>query len=668
MIDRKKFDKLVKEYQNYFTNHKGENGESYWEEEEFKWRGIKTFQDNWDLDAQDLSDMIKRSLNGVSHMMVSQARFPEGMIEGFAEREPETVRAMFKDLFDESKDIVERFHSFKQKSAELLERVGNGAKNHFQDERTIALYLWLRYPDKYYVYQYTQARNLSVALGSDHSIVKGRLDSNIREWLTLYNEVTELMKQKPEVRSWETQDMTAEHYPDPEYRMLTTDFAYCYTERILKEQKAEQEWEPKDYDPGITVANWVSLLADKEVYHESAKTVIERLLDYGGQATCTQLAQKYGDNANTYNVNSIAFAKKVYEKTHCKLAEREDESIRWWSILYMGKKADKGDDGVYTWKLRPELTEALKIVNGEEVPDEDTDTTEYTKKDFLEEVFISKAKYDTICAILSRKKNIILQGAPGVGKTFTAKRLAYSIMGEKDDKRIQFVQFHQNYSYEDFVEGYKPKEDEDGFRLQPGLFKAFCETAEYEPDKPYFLIIDEINRGNLSKIFGELLMLIEAGYRGQKVKLAYSKQEFSVPENLYIIGMMNTADRSLAMIDYALRRRFSFIDMEPGFDTDGFKARAKTYNNPAFDELIEVISGTDGLNAAIAGDPTLGNGFCIGHSYFVLGDGETCSDELLRDIVNYDILPMLQEYWFDDAKKYQEWADKLHKAVNDGIE
>lgn len=346
MIDRKKFDKLVKKYQNYFTNHKGENGESYWEEEEFKWRGIKTFQDNWDLDTQNLSDMIKRSLYGVSHMMVSQARFPEGMIEDFAEREPDTVRAMFKDLFDESKDIVERFHSFKQKSADLLERVGNGAKNHFQDERTIALYLWLRYPDKYYVYQYTQARNLSIALGSDHRIIKGRLDSNIREWLALYNEVTELMKQKPVVRNWETQGMTAVHYPDPEYRMLATDLAYCYTERILKEQKAEQEWEPKDYNPGITVANWVSLLADKEVYHESAKTVIERLVDYGGQATCTQLAQKYGDNANTYNVNSIAFAKKVYEKTHCKLAEREDESIRWWSILYMGKKADKEDDGV----------------------------------------------------------------------------------------------------------------------------------------------------------------------------------------------------------------------------------------------------------------------------------------------------------------------------------
>lgn len=657
MIDRKKFDKLVKEYQNYFTNHKGENGESYWEEEEFKWRGIKTFQDNWDLDTQNLSDMIKRSLYGVSHMMVSQARFPEGMIEDFAEREPDTVRAMFKDLFDESKDIVERFHSFKQKSANLLERVGNGAKNHFQDERTIALYLWLRYPDKYYVYQYTQARNLSIALGSDHRIIKGRLDSNIREWLALYNEVTELMKQKPEVRNWETQGMTAVHYPDPEYRMLATDLAYCYTERILKEQKAEQEWEPKDYNPGITVENWVSLLANNEVYHESAKTVIERLLDYGGQATCTQLAQKYGDNANTYNVNSIAFAKKVYEKTHCKLAEREDESIRWWSILYMGKKANKEDDGVYIWKLRPELAEALKIVNGEEVPDEDTDTTEYTKKDFLEEVFISEAKYDEMYAVLMRKQNIILQGAPGVGKTFAAKRLAYSIMGAKNDDHIQFVQFHQNYSYEDFVEGYRPAAS--GFVRTDGIFKRFCIDAADAPDEKFFFIIDEINRGNLSKIFGELLMLIEKDYRGQAATLPYSGRSFTVPKNLYIIGMMNTADRSLAMIDYALRRRFSFVDMKPGFDTDGFKEYMNSKGSSTMKALVEEVKQ---LNVDIK--EKLGKGFCIGHSYFVFD--EPCSDALLRNIVNFDILPMLAEYWFDDEEQYEMWASRLNGVFENG--
>lgn len=168
MIDKEKICKLVNMYQNYYTTYKGKNGESYWEEEEFKWRGVKIFQDNWNVEAPDFAGMMKRSLSGVSNLMVSQAYFPEAMIEGFAEREPETVRAMFKNLFDESKDIVERFRAFKQKSDDLLERVGYGAKNHFQDERTIAIYIWLKYPEKYYIYRFSQARNLSNFLGSDH--------------------------------------------------------------------------------------------------------------------------------------------------------------------------------------------------------------------------------------------------------------------------------------------------------------------------------------------------------------------------------------------------------------------------------------------------------------------------------------------------------------------
>ena len=286
---------------------------------------------------------------------------------------------------------------------------------------------------------------------------------------------------------------------------------------------------------------------------------------------------------------------------------------------------------------------------------EDETTFIYNKEDFLSEVFISEEKYLTLRAVLERKKNIILQGAPGIGKTFTAKRLAYSIIGAKNDNQIEFVQFHQNYSYEDFVIGYKPTED--NFELRTGIFYNFCKLAESEPDKKFFFIIDEINRGNLSKIFGELLMAIESDYRGTKIKLACNDENFSVPEKLYIIGMMNTADRSLALIDYALRRRFSFFEMTPAFDSDGFKNYQRNLNDKIFDNLIEQIKI---LNAEISEDKMLGKGFCIGHSYFC-----NCKVEELRSIVDYEILPMLEEYYFDNAENFQRWKDNLHGAFDE---
>ena len=289
----------------------------------------------------------------------------------------------------------------------------------------------------------------------------------------------------------------------------------------------------------------------------------------------------------------------------------------------------------------------------EENPLAVADTVEkYDKDTFLDEVYMTESKYDTLVAVLKNKKNIILQGAPGVGKTFAAKRLAYSIMGEKDESRIEFVQFHQNYSYEDFMMGYKPVND--GFELKYGIFYRFCQKAANQPDKDFFFIIDEINRGNMSKIFGELLMLIERDYRGTKATLAYNGMTFSVPKNLYIIGMMNTADRSLAMIDYALRRRFSFFDIEPGFDSAGFMKYQQGLNNETFSLLVSKVQE---LNKEIALDKSLGKGFCIGHSYFC---GQTeCTDEWMQAIVDYDILPMLREYWFDDMNKLQRWENIL---------
>lgn len=281
----------------------------------------------------------------------------------------------------------------------------------------------------------------------------------------------------------------------------------------------------------------------------------------------------------------------------------------------------------------------------------------YTDERFLNEVYMSASDLQKLKALIKKKQNIILQGAPGVGKTFTAERLAYTLMGEIDRQRVEMVQFHQNYSYEDFIQGYKPNAD-GGFELKHGVFYKFCKKALNTPDKDFFFIIDEINRGNLSKILGELLMLIENSYRGKEIKLAYTDELFTVPKNLYIIGMMNTADRSLAMIDYALRRRFSFFEMYPGFATEGFKSYQLSLANEKLDKLIQ---GIQALNEAISSDDSLGNGFCIGHSYFC--NQTEFSMEWLENVVEYDIEPMLKEYWFDDIQKYESHINLLRTLL-----
>ena len=279
----------------------------------------------------------------------------------------------------------------------------------------------------------------------------------------------------------------------------------------------------------------------------------------------------------------------------------------------------------------------------------------YTKEEFLEEVFMEEDQYENMVELLKYKKNLILQGPPGVGKTFVAKRIAYSIMGEKDSSRIEMIQFHQSYSYEDFIMGYRPEEK--GFKLKYGIFYKFCRRALNDPNRPYFFIIDEINRGNISKIFGELMMLIEADKRGSEyaIPLTYTEDKFYVPENVYIIGTMNTADRSLAMIDYALRRRFCFVNIKPAFDNLNFKGYLESKSGELSKIIIEKMTS---LNEDIENDLSLGWGFSIGHSYFCI-DKDTITEEDYKNIINYEILPLLSEYWIDDNSKLMEWKRKL---------
>jgi 5-methylcytosine-specific restriction protein B len=287
----------------------------------------------------------------------------------------------------------------------------------------------------------------------------------------------------------------------------------------------------------------------------------------------------------------------------------------------------------------------------------------YDWEQIEQDVFAAREQLEVIKAALSSKKNIVLQGSPGVGKSFLAKRLAFLMMEEQDNSRVEMVQFHQSYSYEDFVQGFRPTESGQ-FKLENGIFYRFCQRATTDPYNDYFFIIDEINRGNLSKIFGELMLLIENDKRSDNyaVSLTYSggkENKFYIPSNVHIIGTMNTADRSIALVDYALRRRFAFIEIEPTFNRAFIQHLEKAGIPSRFIEglVIRLIA----LNESIESDSGLGKGFVIGHSYFCSNSPIDDPNDWLRRIIDLEIEPLLREYWFDNESK---WKDEVRKLRN----
>lgn len=328
-----------------------------WGEEKYKWEAVKWFQDNWDVNAPDFAEMLNCALDKTYNLLASANNFPKGRIVDFAKSAPKEVRAMFIALFDESKDVFERMDAFKLQSTVLLEKYGNGAAQHYQYENAISAYLWLRYPDKYYIYKFGEVKTVASELESDYHFKKGVYADNIRNFLKLYDEISIALKADTELVNLLQSQLTDTCYPDPKLKTLTIDVGF-YISRYYSQKDATAgaatDWYGTEYDPDLSVDDWSKLLKDESVFTTGALEIMKRIKDYGGMASCTQLAVKYGETKNFYNSGSVALARRVCESTGISPATR-DGSTQWWAVLYTGRDAGKDEEGSFIWKLRDDF-------------------------------------------------------------------------------------------------------------------------------------------------------------------------------------------------------------------------------------------------------------------------------------------------------------------------
>ena len=340
--------------------------------------------------------------------------YPKGMICEIAKHDPEAVRAMFIALFDEFQPLTERMENFIENAERLRIKYGGGSwKSHYQTTYSVGIYLFFRYPEKYFIFKYRKFKEFAFNIGFTDVPKMGRIEG-IQRYFDMCNEILNVVMQDNELLSLSQNRLSADDYPDENFHILTDDIVFFGS----KSANDTQEWWPseEEYVPGIDKEQWKQLLSDKNIFTDDSKAILKRMLHIGGEDTCTQLSQKYGETKNFYNAGSSSLARRVWKATGCNLLLRNNDNSRYWPILYVGKRAGKDTSGSYIWRLRSELKDALNEIDLSD-PGE---LKNYLEQDFLSEVYFPEEGYGSLVALIKHKKNLILQGPPGVGKTFAA--------------------------------------------------------------------------------------------------------------------------------------------------------------------------------------------------------------------------------------------------------
>jgi len=665
------------------------------EGEKYKWEILgKTY---WDLDAPDLLEMVRNIpfKNLVYPLAI-------GVLRQLAEKRPEEMRSALKSLFEDNNNLIDRIKKFRKEVDALYKAIEPELPSH-HDERTISIYLAFYDPDKYPIYKnsfyskYCKLRNRRQASTNE----------KYQDYNLLLNDlITNYINKDDELLNIYRDLVNPDHYQDKNFLLLAQDLLYRLLdgkrdevkppnggqteEGFNKTGKGEEEKigpDPDDDEPhGEPNFWWLNAnpdiwsisnmeVGEKRYYTSKNKKGNKRRIYKHFEA-----AQK-GDFMIGYESTPVKQIKALLEVTRGLHQQNGEEVIEFemvdklnvpvhWTELQNNPTLSNCEVFINNqgslFKVTEEEYDIIREIIDEkniaaDRQDERSKNTPYSYESDPEKPFIPGAEFKQIIELLKRKKNIILQGPPGVGKTFIARKIAYEIMGYRNDTNIEMVQFHQSYSYEDFIQGLRP-DSKGGFKLTNGVFYTFCQKAHAHPDREFFFIIDEINRGNLSKIFGELMMLIEPDKRKKKfaLKLTYADDEldrFYIPENLHIIGTMNTADRSLAIVDYALRRRFAFITLRPDFN-EAFQAFLKS-KNLSEGLIAHIVRALKTINKDISDDVNLGAGFQIGHSYFCNYPGTMDERSWLHDVIDFEIKPLLDEIWFDNPDKVKGLVNTL---------